>query len=251
MTLVEVLIGLAVGSIVIGASFFVITQFSKQYQLSSDYIEISQNARYSLFLMKRDIRMAGHKDPESPFGNISSPLSIESTGDDCCDKITLIYDKDKATRLKIIYEVTNYLNGKQLVKSESQCEVNGICSGQKGDWETISTKEPVSRNVSNLQFDSAITGKDYLYLLDSGYRTMGIFSKTTGEPVVDFPVINSDGHRGFLLDKGRMSNYYLMDEKLKISMPNRNVQIQISLEKNYINKKIEETFYSSATVRNF
>ena len=38
MTLVEVLIGLAVGSIVIGASFFVITQFSKQYQLSSDYI---------------------------------------------------------------------------------------------------------------------------------------------------------------------------------------------------------------------
>ena len=91
MTLVEVLIGLAVGSIVIGASFFVITQFSKQYQISSDYIEISQNARYSLYLMKRDIRMAGYKDPESEYSNISIPISIESSDNHCCDKITIIY----------------------------------------------------------------------------------------------------------------------------------------------------------------
>jgi len=37
----------------------------------------------------------------------------------------------------------------------------------------------------------------------------------------------------------------------QINSPYINIQMQISLEKNYINKKIEETFYSSATVRNF
>ena len=43
---------------------------------------------------------------------------------------------------------------------------------------------------------------------------------------------------------------FAIDNKEMIN-PNINIEMQISLEKNYINKKIEETFYSSATVRNF
>ena len=163
MTLVEVLIGLAVGSIVIGASFFVITQFSKQYQIASDYIEISQNARYSLFLMKRDIRMAGYKDPESEYSNISNPISIESSDNDCCDKITIIYDKDKLTRFKVLYEVLD----NRLLQSKFKCEVGGTCTGPSGSWQVLDLQQPISQNISNLKFIKNVGAGDSLYFWSS------------------------------------------------------------------------------------
>jgi len=167
MTLVEVLIGLAVSSIIIAGSFYVTTQFSKQYQLSSDYIKVSQNARYALYLMKRDIRMAGYEDPESNYGNISSSFSIEDGGDTCCDKITLIYDKNKSTRVKLLYQVSD----NELLKSEYQCEDDGSCSNIDENWKLIYEKETVSENVSNLQFLKHTKGGDALYFwsTDHGY----------------------------------------------------------------------------------
>ena len=252
MTLVEVLIGLAVGSIVIGASFFVITQFSKQYQISSDYIEISQNARYSLYLMKRDIRMAGYKDPESPFGVISDAVNITDSDVTCCDKITIIYDKDKATRLKIIYEVINYLNGKQLVKSEYHCEVNGTCSGIDGNWQRIINQDPVSKDISNLQFINNNLSQDHLYIANTSNGYIYVINKLTGELSTEHPAVTIGGvgaTRGYQVQLNDRSQFAI-DNKEMIN-PNINIEMQISLEKNYINKKIEETFYSSATVRNF
>jgi len=117
--------------------------------------------------MKRDIRMAGYKNVETSFGDISSPVSIESARDDCCDKITLIYDKDKLTRVKLLYEVLD----NRLVKTEFHCEVGGTCSDISGNWKSVSSREPVAQNVSNLKFLKDVNVGDSLYFwsTDHGY----------------------------------------------------------------------------------
>ena len=161
MTLVEVLIGLAVGSIVLAGSFWSVTTFSKQYQVTSDRINIAKNARLGLFMLKRDIRMAGSEYINSPYGTLEHGLVVSDGGDSCCDKIDIIYDRDINTRHRITYHVITRDSKSHLLRDEWFCETTCTSIDAKTIWEPTNANQPVSTDVSNLQFIINRNIKDY------------------------------------------------------------------------------------------
>ena len=66
-TLIELLVAIAVASIVIIGSYMGVNQFTKQQNITSNYMDISQNARTAIEILKRDIRMAGYQDYQTSF----------------------------------------------------------------------------------------------------------------------------------------------------------------------------------------
>ena len=70
-TLIELLVAIAVASIVIIGSYMSVNQFTKQQNVSSTYLDISQDARMALEMLKRDIRMAGYQDYQTSYGEIT------------------------------------------------------------------------------------------------------------------------------------------------------------------------------------
>ena len=93
-TLIELLVAIAVASIVIIGSYMGVNQFTKQQNIIN-YLDISQNARTAIEILKRDIRMAGYQDYQTSYGEITENFLISDNGTDCCDKIEIIFDKSK------------------------------------------------------------------------------------------------------------------------------------------------------------
>jgi len=117
-SLVELLIGLAIGSIVIGGVYASYQVVQNQYEKLSAKAEMHQIGRVSMEVLARDIRMAGYTHRGSTgayqFGAISQdPLQIDGDG----RGIKIIYDyQDPATnaveRRRITYRANNYSNNK-------------------------------------------------------------------------------------------------------------------------------------------
>jgi len=117
-SLVELLIGLAIGSIVIGGVYASYQVVQNQYEKLSAKAEMHQVGRVSMEVLERDIRMAGYTHRGSTgayqFGAISQdPLLIDSDG----RGVKIIYDyQDPSTnaveRRRITYRANTYTNNK-------------------------------------------------------------------------------------------------------------------------------------------
>ena len=68
-TLVELLVTLALSSIVLTLMYQVYNSQLKSHQTQQEFVEMQQNLRASLYLMERGIRMAGH----GPNGGVADP----------------------------------------------------------------------------------------------------------------------------------------------------------------------------------
>jgi prepilin-type N-terminal cleavage/methylation domain-containing protein len=78
-TLVELMVGLAVSSIVIAGTYAGYTVFSKQQQLLQLQTEYDRNAMRAIELISADIRVAGYKDYQNPNAMAANqPISILS-----------------------------------------------------------------------------------------------------------------------------------------------------------------------------
>ena len=143
-----------------------VNQFTKQQNITSNYLDISQNARTAIEILKRDIRMAGYQDYQTSYGEITEKFLISDNGTDCCDKIEIIFDKSKDKRIKISYEVVSASpNRKKLVKSEFSCLSGKECSTITSDnWELISDKSPVVIDIDNFQLEKKSKGGDAIYV---------------------------------------------------------------------------------------
>jgi len=111
-TLVEMLVALAVSSIIIIASYASYEMVATQYKKNMDVADMHTSGRAIMRIIERDIRMAGFeyrdKDAKITYGTISSPLTIKDSGNKCCDEVTVIYDyfdedTKKAERIRIRY----------------------------------------------------------------------------------------------------------------------------------------------------
>jgi len=111
-TLVEMLVALAVSSIIIIASYASYDLVATQYRKNLDIADMHTSGRAIMRIIERDIRMAGFeyrdKDAKVTYGTISSPLNIKDSGNKCCDEVTVIYDyfdeeSKKAERIRIRY----------------------------------------------------------------------------------------------------------------------------------------------------
>ena len=111
-TLVEMLMTLAISSIVLGAGYSSYKMVATQYTKNLDTAQMHTSGRAIMRIIERDIRMAGFeyrdKDAKITYGTISNPLVIADSGDKCCDEVTVIYDyhdeaSKKVERLKVRY----------------------------------------------------------------------------------------------------------------------------------------------------
>ena len=92
MTLPEILIGMAVTSIIMIAVFTSYTLVNNTYTKVIDRAKISSSGRDMVGMMMRDIRMAGFKFfGDDLIVDEMIPVSITGGGENCCDQIQIMY----------------------------------------------------------------------------------------------------------------------------------------------------------------
>lgn len=113
-TLIELLLAMAVGVGVLGATYSSYLIVSKQHQRMAAAAEVMDVGIPSIELVSRDLRSAGYQamdaNMESINGPIADPILIVDSGNACCDSVEIIYDVDLNTRLRISYYVAARAN---------------------------------------------------------------------------------------------------------------------------------------------
>ena len=111
-TLVEMLVAMAVSTIIIAATYASYDLVATQYKKNIDVAEMHASGRAVMQMIERDVRMAGFEyrdnDANVTYGSITAPLVIKDSGNKCCDEVTVIYDyydedSKKAERIRITY----------------------------------------------------------------------------------------------------------------------------------------------------
>ncbi|ALE02654.1 prepilin-type N-terminal cleavage/methylation domain-containing protein [Candidatus Pseudothioglobus singularis] len=96
-TLVEMLVALAVSSIIVAATYASFELIQKQYKKNIDVAELHTSGRAVMSILEREIRMAGfeYRDGNGlmTYGTIAAPLVTTDSGNKCCDEVTIIYDE--------------------------------------------------------------------------------------------------------------------------------------------------------------
>ena len=96
ITLIEILIGIVISMIMMGAMFTSYSVVNSSYSQVSDKAKISQSARNLVGMLVRDVRMAGFKyfnDTIKEDANEHIPIKItKSTNfNQACDRIDIVY----------------------------------------------------------------------------------------------------------------------------------------------------------------
>jgi len=197
-TLVEMLVAVAVSSVIVVATYASYDMVKTQYDKNIDIANMHTSGRAIMRIIERDIRMAGFKYRDNQaniiYGDIATPLSIKDSGDKCCDEVTVIYDyHDKETdtveRIKIRYWAEAYSNNKGVRhRLHKQKDVlgrgNTILSSP-----IIGNKEVMADYIEDLQIDNT-TGINNIYTSDYDkihvYDLTGKFIETFNLPSQTF-----------------------------------------------------------------
>ncbi len=98
ITLIEILIGVVISSIMMGAMLTSYKVVNGSYRQVIDKASIGNSSRTFSDMLLRDIRMGGYKhfdDPLITVDNNSNPdipiEIIKNANNTCCDKITIVY----------------------------------------------------------------------------------------------------------------------------------------------------------------
>ena len=178
ITLIEILIGIVITSIIMGAMLTSYNVVNGSYAQVIDKASIGNSTRAFSEMLLRDIRMAGYKyfddnlittsENEEGDDQMDVPILItKNTSDECCDTITIIYgdfdrnlvDDKRYIRYKIDYSFQP--NPKedgvfQILKSKQKWD-NGDWSSSAEDRDTY-TNEIVTDYISDIE----IVAKDNL-----------------------------------------------------------------------------------------
>ena len=209
-TLVEMLVALAVSSIIIAATYASYELIQKQYKRNIDIAEMHTSGRSIMQVLEREIRMAGYEFRDAngtmTYGSIVGGLAITDSGDTCCDEVTLIYDdvedvvnaKGEVTsssveRIKIRFWTEAYTSNKgdrfRLYKRKTILGRNNAILGTP----IVGAKEVMADYIEDLQFfiDSGgllYVGTDNNYIMEIdttqkkqvGTISQGITYRTNG-----------------------------------------------------------------------
>lgn len=132
-TLVEMLVSLAVTSIVISGTYAAYVLFSKQQQTIIAQTEIERNLLFTVDLMQSDIRMAGYKDINDLNEMKSNqPIVITSPSD-----VSFVYDDYQTSgsvfyRVLVRYYIEVYKKRNRLYRQVRNCDVpSTLCTVDK------------------------------------------------------------------------------------------------------------------------
>ena len=173
-TLVEMLVALAVSSIIIAATYASYELIQKQYKRNIDIAEMHTSGRSIMQVLEREIRMAGYEFRDAngtmTYGSIVGGLAITDSGDACCDEVTIIYDdvedvvnaKGEVTsssveRIKIRFWTEAYTSNKgdrfRLYKRKTILGRNNAILGSP----IVGPKEVMADYIDDLQISNIIT----------------------------------------------------------------------------------------------
>jgi len=144
-TLVEMLVALAVGAIVVMATYASYEMVNTQYQKNTDIANMHTSGRAIMQMIERDVRMAGFEyrhttganKGKKAFGSkITKPLDITDSGNKCCDEVKVIYDyfnEDTKTvkRIQIHYFTKQHNTPKKGNRYRLYKQVNEILPNAK------------------------------------------------------------------------------------------------------------------------
>ena len=162
-TLVELLVGLAISSIIIAAAYGSYIVIKNNYDFQKDMKNISQSSRAVATMIMRDVRMAGYNFDDGPTKQnpvITNPLNITDGGTTGPDSIEIIYDQSFTQRLKISYYSKPYPNTtsqrSRLYKKVERCDPSVNCGA--GSLTTIIPESPIADYVEDIQFTGLKNG---------------------------------------------------------------------------------------------
>ena len=120
-SLIEVLVATAVSAIALAGLLVAYDLVDKQYSKIRDISTVRQAGGNVLRVLERDLRMTGFAYRTDSgvitFGEITTPITVVDSGANCCDEMTVIYDRhDEAAgttdRVRIRYWVKSYTGTK-------------------------------------------------------------------------------------------------------------------------------------------
>ena len=162
-TLVELLVGLAISSIIIAAAYGSYIVIKNNYDFQKDMKNISQSSRAVATMIMRDVRMAGYNFDDGPTKQnpaITNAVKIIDGGTTNPDSIELIYDQSFTERLKISYYTkTHSGTGSQrlrIYKKIERCDPSVNCGA--GSLVTVIPESPIADYVEDLQFTGSKNG---------------------------------------------------------------------------------------------
>ena len=160
-TLPEILIGLAISSIIIAASFASYIVIKQNYDFQKDMKNISQTSRAVATMIMRDIRMAGYNYDDGPSKQkpeITTGIKITDGGTTDPDSVEIIYDKSYTERLKISYYTKTYNNRLRVYKKVEKCNAMNCASNS---LQTIIAESPIADYVEDLQLSGYKNGNTH------------------------------------------------------------------------------------------
>ena len=146
VTLVEILIGIVVSVIIMGAMYASYTAINSSYSQVTDKAKASQTGRNVLGMMMRELRQAGYKFFEDNITNDDEPINITEnrggvdagTVSDDCDHIRIVYGDatldDNQEEVYERYRVTYFCNPSQLLDPDGNLEATNAIFKQKEEW---------------------------------------------------------------------------------------------------------------------
>lgn len=167
-TLTELLVATAVGSIVMAMAFSSFSLINTKYQKYSDLSNLHRSATQVLNIINRDLRMAGYQDLDTVNGSIAKAVITENDNNSSrgSDAITITYDADTETRIKIRY----YLD----------CKEQSECSEREGRYRLYKTKWSKTNGSWNLDADyEKQVVADYMEDLQFNYNMANGNSKSS------------------------------------------------------------------------
>ena len=186
-TLVEMLVALAVGVIVVMATYASYEMVNAQYQKNTDIANMHTSGRAIMQMIERDVRMAGFEyrytsganKGKKAFGSkITKPLDITDSGNKCCDEVKVIYDyfnEDTKTvkRIQVHYFTKEHNTPKKGNRYRLYKQVNEILPNAK-----TGSVDVLADFVEDLQLLNT-SGSIYLYTSD--YHRIHEYDSITGK----------------------------------------------------------------------
>jgi prepilin-type N-terminal cleavage/methylation domain-containing protein len=201
-TLVEILVTLAVSSIIMVATYGAYDIVKTQYDKNLDIANMHTSGRAIMRIIERDVRMAGFeyrdKDAKVTYGTISNPLTIKDSGNKCCDEVTVIYDyfdeeSKKAERIRIRYWAGLHTSNKgsrhRLYKQKDILGQNKTILAKP----KLGTKDVMADYIEDLQFSDGAAGTK----LTSGYTKIDKDGKELLDAAQEWSCVR-DNSSGFI-----------------------------------------------------
>ena len=209
-TLVEMLVALAVSSIIIAATFASFELIQKQYKKNIDVAELHTSGRAIMTILEREIRMAGYEFRDDKglmtYGKIMDPLVITDSGNKCCDEVTIIYDEvfdtlnasgvvtsSTVERIQTRFWVESYSTNKhgsrhRLYKRRTILGTNNALLGTP----RVGAKEIMADYIDDLQFFN-IKNAGFTFVASQGKGLIYVFEPSEQKRGADIIVSNLKG----------------------------------------------------------